>query len=184
MNFDINTLSTLMKMMGSMKPTQSDERSRDPREYAETDNRSGQSSASVFAMQNGLGQKVEFGSEPRKSEPQKNVNPMQSILEMMTGTKSSDGGSDMMSSLLPMFLNMMGGRNQASAASVKPQQPSEQNNTKTEPAANENNKNAADAQKERNTKTQPLKKDKFEPIAFAGYALISALNRLYIAKCV
>ncbi len=176
MNFDINTLSTLMKMMGSMRPSQTEDRSRDSREYS--DSRAGQSAASVFAMQNGLGQKVEFGSEPKKSEQKKSVNPMQSMLEMMTGAKPSEGGSDMMSSLLPMLMNMMGARNQASAANVNGQN-TPQSNAKA--AENENNKNTESSKAESNIKTQPVK-DKFEPIAFAGYALISALNRLYIAK--
>lgn len=210
MNFDVNTLSALMQMMSAMKP-RADEA---PKPQDNSSASKSRENPSVFAMQNGLGETVEIGgkkSEKQNSQSQSNVmgNPMAAMLEMLTGSKSQNNGGDMLSSLMPMLMNMMGGR-QAQAQSTQNAQNSNHNYSSGKTGYNQNsNGNSADNQsantinaqnsnpfnaqdsnvENRNNKTennckmktQPTQ-DKYEPIAFAGYTLISALNKLYIAK--
>ncbi|MDE6060949.1 MAG: hypothetical protein K2G31_05730 [Clostridia bacterium] len=205
MNFDVNTLSTLMQMMSAMKP-RADESPKPQENSMENKNRE---NPSVFAMQNGLGDTVEIGGSKKaesKKSPSQNAsmgNPMAAILEMLTGSKSQSGGGDMMSTLMPMLMNMMGGR-QAQAQSSQNAQGSNNNSSGGNTGYNQNsnnnnannqNSNSSDvkgsdvearnekAENNYKMKTQPTH-DKYEPIAFAGYTLISALNKLYIAKCV
>ncbi len=169
MNFDINMLSTLMQMLGAQK-NKNENTSHE--EAADTGERTANKNASVFAAQNGLGQRVSFGdSEPKPKRSNAQANPLSSMLEMMTGNTSS-GGGDMMSSLMPMLLNMMSG-NKTAAAQSAPKQENKKSDTNGDMAE----KTASPPKG--NMKTQPHSQDKYEPIAFAGYALISTLNKLY-----
>lgn len=217
MNFDVNTLSALMQCMSAMKPRAEEctGGDADARKTAERKN------ASVFAMQNGLGDTVEIVGN-KKSENQKKAtqsNPMSMLLEMMTGAKPQEGG-DMMSQLMPMLLNMMSGHSQNKASTAGSGQSSADANTniKNEPpkssyktadgrdgntacensspsnaalkndcgygANMKNTQNEKDLNREygANAKTQPNRINIYAPIAFAGYTLISALNKLYLAK--
>lgn len=168
MNFDMNTLSALMQFMSAQKPQPTrNEDERDNSDYPPEP----QNNASVFAMQNGLGQRVDFEEKPKKQR-QSQTNPMSSLLNMMTGGKAEAMGGGDMSSLMPMLLNMMSGKNNkpAQAASA----PQEKSDDKVE--------KKSETKADKNEKTQSVARDKYEPIAFAGYALISALNKLYISK--
>lgn len=191
MNFDANTLSTLMKLMGAMKPSRPEEREDKYDDRSSEKNANSTASVSVFAMQNGLGQKVEIGGSKQKSEARRPAGPMASILEMMTGGGGSgDSGGDMMSTLMPMLMNMMNMKNQpqnqtskAACENNNPKNASD-NRQSNDEKYNENGSQRTGGSQNKNTtsadmKTQPSRKNMFEPIAFAGYTLISALNKLY-----
>lgn len=221
MNFDMNTLSALMQLMSAQK-TQSAPPNNCDSDYnydtrANYGYNNGQSrnstdgyanasktTASVFAMQNGLGQRIEFGTspQPKKQTFYNNAaNPMAALIEMMTG--KSGGNGDMMSNLMPMLMNIMSGKNTQNAQNSaqnqnktngRPNGNTNDKNGNTVPAAdnaptpetninNRNNcENATDKNIKEYAKTQPASRDKYEPIAFAGYALISALNKLFVSK--
>ena len=209
MNFDANTLSTLMQLLSAISPTNrgvcgdpvkpaQSEHARESghSEYSGTTNRSANngssaSTQSVFAMQNGLGEMSDlFGQQEKKAQSAPSSNPMSALLEMMTGSQSN--GTDMMSSLMPMLMNMMSSK--AKTANAQPSHTKAHPNknadinAKYENTQKKNNDNSSDTYPTDrgacgdNKKTQPLK-DKYEPIAFAGYSLISALNKLYCSKC-
>lgn len=108
MNFDANTLSTLMQLMNSQKSRESESNysanDGSANYYQNTAN--GQSKPqSVFAVQNGLGQRVDFSGKP-ENKSQSAANPTPSIFDMLSG-KGGSANSDMMTNLLPMFMNMM-----------------------------------------------------------------------------
>ena len=210
MNFDINTLSTLMQMMGSQKPRESEQHTniganynanynnynyagaKDPSQMAQN------TSQSVFAMQNGLGQRVDI--EPKTEKKSSSANPMSALFDMMSGGKGGSG--DMMSSLMPMFMNMMsskpakvaGGSNNAketnndfeqklkeamdNASGNDSKQVDNGNNAK-----NVNNKNNENMQNRQSTQVKrDYPHDRYSPISFAGYALICSLHKLYMSK--
>ena len=202
MNFDVNTISTLMQMFSAMKPPASES----PKMQDDASVGKGGENVSVFAMQNGLGERVDIGgskkSENKKSSPQGAAmgNPMAAMLEMMTGSKAQGGSGDMLSTLMPMLMNVMGGR-QTGAQANKTAQNSSNNFGGDQSVGNQNqsanNQNQRDNSNSRQSSSEEVEKsnnknnckpkpqpthDKYEPIAFAGYTLISALNKLYIAK--
>lgn len=253
MNFDANTLSTLMQLLGAQKQQNNNqgnvsyasERDRcadnndnygngydNARSYNDFGNNYGggynqnqrnTSAQSVFAMQNGLGAKVDFFEKSDKKSPQNNssssigstsdssnpnassfnssaansmfgANPMSALLEMMMGKSSGGANTDMLSSLLPMLMNMMNskqGQAQAAQASKSKEEPKQEESRQKESKdedkceqAESRKESTSDCEKQKNCnmKTQPYRNDKFEPIAFAGYTLISALNKLYMSK--
>ena len=205
MNFDVNTLSTLMQLMSAQKPRESDDASRTNGADNVYNNRIGTQgqTQSVFAMQNGLGQHVDISSKPeKKSQP--TSNPMSAIFDMMSG-KGGSGNADMMSSLMPMLMNMMSkpaqvAENGNKNKSDKSNQSFEQKlkNAMDSASGNDNgskqvNKgdNAQSVDNACNEKAQnrqsnqvksDLPRDKYSPISFAGYALICSLNKLYMSK--
>ena len=189
MNFDANTLSTLMQLLSAIAPTkkaQSDHTREDGyRDFYSPNNgntRNGSNAGvqSVFAMQNGLGERTDlFGQPETKAQNVSSSNPMSALLEMMAGKQS--GGTDMMSTLMPMLMNMMNTKTKTASA-----QPSQTNASSDRKEFSDNVAKYDNAQNKKidnsiYKKTQPLK-DKYEPIAFAGYSLISALNKLYCSK--
>ncbi len=174
MNFDLNALSALMQLMG--KPT-SGAKSEPAREQ--------NASISSFAKENGIGQKVEISG----IEPQAPASPLSGILEMM-GAKPS-GNGDAMSALMPMLMNMLkkpestakNSSNQeidqkmsAQDSQNSPTPGSDLRKAPFDPA-----KNIGNFRTQEELSTDLENGEKFSPIAFAGYALISALNILYHA---
>ncbi len=190
MNFDVNTLSTLMQFMGSAKPTENAKPQEPPAAAQDKP-----MSRSVFAMQNGLGERVDFNDSRQKSESTKQAAPnmqLSSLLEMMSGNKSGkqgdmsamlpllmglmggrggQGGNDM-SAMLPMLMKLMGGQNSQ-------QKPAPETNKKEEPKSETKPKEQT---KDDKPQQAQIKKDKYDPISFAGYAMISALNKLYVSQ--
>lgn len=177
MNFDINMLSTLMQMLGAQKqqPARSENYGGSDTNAAQYDNSTrGKQNKSVFAMQNGLGDRVDFETKQQKKE--QTLNPMASILEMMTGKGAGQSG-DMMSSLMPMLMNAMSSNNKNT------QKTSSSKTNSAESASQTSAKNNDENLKNKQSKPVNLKKSRlFEPIYFAGYPMISALNRLYLSK--
>lgn len=183
MNFDANMISMLMQMLGS-QTKQSEQRDSVQRENSQN-YRDGTpigqndkpANPSVFAMQNGLGERIDFSPKPEKKQQANNMsNPMSSLLEMMGGKTSSDNNS--MANLMPMLMNMMGARPQQNANTASKKEESEAK-IKQNSAEQENAKNRqSNVVKSKINKTR----DRYDPITFAGYTLISALNKLYISK--
>ena len=227
MNFDINTLSTLLQMMKGTIPNQASAQASTQgysqsgsQEYNQSGNQGYPQSfarpysppprrveTSDFIKQNGIGEKVDFGVKPSGQPSGGNANPMMGLLDMMTG-----GKTDGMSSLMPMLMNMIGrpkntsaggqeyakqqaagnhkdsAAGSASAASAtfddanRQSPPHEQHkNNDFRPGA-ENAQYAQDESRNQKQKKPLNSRDRYSPITFAGYTLISALNQLYNAK--
>lgn len=198
MNFDVNMLSTLMQMLGSNQSKPEPRAPENPKPQ----------SASAFAMENGIGERVDFAP---KQDKKPTANPMASLLEMMTGKSSGDGA---MGSLMPMLMNMMA--RPSAVSSVNPSKPASNKNETAERTRNEDSKkydkndgfdSDVEAEKDSNTinganrdsdeyenknaenrQSNPAKSnshasgDIYAPITFAGYPLISCLNKLYRVK--
>lgn len=129
-------------------------------------------------------------------------NPMFALLQMMQGAK----GSDMSSALMPLIMNMMspkGGKdmqekekNQNSQDKDNGTSASKNDLNKNDVAGNEGcdtpDKNSADKKfsqkfsndhsRENANKNKKTQTDIFNPIAFAGYELMSALCKLYVTS--
>lgn len=157
MNFDANTLSMLMQLMGSQKPRENEV------PYHANDNTanhyrnapSGQNqSQSVFAMQNGLGQRVDLEPKPEK-QSQSTSNPMSAIFDMMSG-KGGGTGTDMMSNLFPMFMNMMSKPAQVASGAPKNEAKPNQNFEQKLKAAMDNaNGNGGNSNNQGNVDNRP-----------------------------
>ena len=208
MNFDINTLSTLMQMMSAQKPRESESVSpagdSSTNYYQNPANPQGRAQ-SVFAMQNGLGQRIDLEPKPEKKS-QSASNPMSAIFDMMGG-KGGGASADMMSNLLPMFMNMMSKPAQVASDTTKNKH--QENKTQGDQSFEQKLKNAMDnvsnnqtglkqdsptknsdsdihkqnmQNKQSNGVKSNISRDRYSPISFAGYALICSLNKLYMAK--
>ena len=77
-----------------------------------------------------------------------------------------------MSAMLPMLMKLMGGQNSQ-------QKPAPETNKKEEPKSETKPKEQT---KDDKPQQAQIKKDKYDPISFAGYAMISALNKLYVSQ--
>lgn len=179
MNLDFNAISAMLQLLNKPLATTSQNSASE-----------GSENSSPFAKINGIGEKVDISA--RKQQPA--ANPVASVLETLGGS----GGGDMLSTLMPMLMNLgkkperqSDERSQNSARSEKeataPMQNSVsnaplQNNSANAPierrAQNNTNDNVNDSKPESNF-SRLKSAEKFAPISFAGYALISALNRLY-----
>ena len=95
MNFDANMISALLQAL-------SPKRQEPPR--VETPKFGG---ATSFIRENGIGERVDLS---KKSDP----SPMASILDMMGGKQKA--GGDGLAGMLPMLLNMFGGKSAQTAS--------------------------------------------------------------------
>ncbi len=128
MNFDVNTLSTLMQLMNSQRPKEPETppsqnvggdgyNSSAYREngYASQSQSEPMPQQSLFAMQNGLGQRIDLSPKQEKRQTaQPSSNPMSSLFDMMAG--KSSGGGDALTSFMPMLMNMLGANKNAQVA--------------------------------------------------------------------
>ncbi|MCM1306270.1 MAG: hypothetical protein NC037_01400 [Bacteroides sp.] len=185
MNFDSNMLNTLIQLLGAQKPRENAD-SGDDRSYKNASDSQGQSQ-SVFAMQNGLGKRVNLDGEKKSAS----ANPLSAIFDSMGG---KGGNGDMMSNLMPMLLNMMSKPAQVANANKDDNFKQKLKNAVSD--ADKNNlkgdddrvDNAADLYDEnvKNRQSNYTKSyaphDKYSPILFAGYTLVCLLNKLYMAK--
>ncbi len=209
MNFDVNTLSTLMQLMNSQRPKEPETppsqnvgvdsyNNSAYREngYASQSQSEPMPQQSLFAMQNGLGQRIDLSPKQEKRQTaQPSSNPMSSLFDMMAG--KSSGGGDALTSLMPMLMNMMGanknaqvaqsnasnqqrGSNNLSSFEQKLKEAKEKaDNAQSSHETNASNKDSGEQAKHTSIKNS---RDRYEPITFAGYTLISSLNKLFIAK--
>lgn len=176
MNFDLNMLSSLMQLLGSGSPSQRQEPAAQRQEPARGENKS----ASPFARENGIGEKVDIGAGEQKMSP---PNPMANILDALGGKPAS---GDMMSALLPMLMNMFKKTetpNASPAANAAPTSKDEEQRAKcasADVAPKSHTATKTDNCEISSQNRRPLADAEiFSPISFAGYALISALNILY-----
>lgn len=179
MNFDVNTLASLMQ---AIKPSSNGAKPDIPHQQRQGE----QSSAkSPFCAQNGLGEQIRWDTDESGAE-KKNAfadimgnlakqNPMFSLVSAMQGTKGD------MSSLLPVIMSLM-----------QPKKPKseEKNGARGESDAHSSEKCAesipeqAIVSKERgnkdseNIEKEKTQRDVFAPVAFAGYEILSKLCAL------
>ena len=180
MNFDVNTLASLMQ---AIKPSSNGAKGDIPQQ-----NRQGEQSSakSPFCAQNGLGEQIRWDTDESGGE-KKNAfadimgnlakqNPMFSLVGAMQGGKGD------MSSLLPVIMSLMQPKKpkneEKNGANVESDTHSsekyaESNSEQATTVSKEcGNKNSANIEKE---KTQ---RDVFAPVAFAGYEILSKLCAL------
>lgn len=179
MNFDVNTLASLMQ---AIKPSSNGAKGDIPHQQRQGE----QSSAkSPFCAQNGLGEQIRWDTDESGAE-KKNAfadimenlakqNPMFSLVGAMQGTKGD------MSSLLPVIMSLM-----------QPKKPKseEKNGARVESDAHSSEKRVesspeqAIVSKERgnkdseNIEKEKTQRDVFAPVAFAGYEILSKLCAL------
>lgn len=179
MNFDVNTLASLMQ---AINPSSNGAKGDIPHQQRQGE----QSSAkSPFCAQNGLGEQIRWDTDESGGE-KKNAfadimgnlakqNPMFSLVSAMQGTKGD------MSSLLPVIMSLM-----------QPKKPKseEKNGARVESDAHSSEKCAesipeqAIVSKERgnkdseNIEKEKTQRDVFAPVAFAGYEILSKLCAL------
>lgn len=171
---DVNVLSSMLKMLTNANFGQS---------KVQNETKTTQNSASVFAVQNGLGEQVNVQSQQKQdifSDMLKNMstqNPLLGLLATMQG-----GGGDL-SSLLPLITSLM----------QKTQNKSEISNQedlkKREDIEQQSNKEDINAIKSKQTIDCVANEDKnktytdtFSPIAFAGYKVASAVCAMLKTK--
>ncbi len=179
MNFDVNTLASLMQ---AINPSSNGAKGDIPQQ-----NRQGERSSakSPFCAQNGLGEQIRWDTDEIGGE-KKNAfsdiignlakqNPMFSLVSAMQGGKGD------MSSLLPVIMSLM-----------QPKKPKseEKNGARVESDAHSSEKCAesipeqAIVSKERgnkdseNIEKEKTQRDVFAPVAFAGYEILSKLCAL------
>lgn len=179
MNFDVNTLASLMQ---AIKPSSNGAKGDIPHQQRQGE----QSSAkSPFCAQNGLGEQIRWDTDESGAE-KKNAfadimenlakqNPMFSLVGAMQGTKGD------MSSLFPVIMSLM-----------QPKKPKseEKNGARVESDAHSSEKRVesspeqAIVSKERgnkdseNIEKEKTQRDVFAPVAFAGYEILSKLCAL------
>lgn len=180
MNFDVNTLASLMQ---AINPSSNGAKRDIPQQ-----NRQGEQSSakSPFCAQNGLGEQIRWDTDESGGE-KKNAfadimgnlakqNPMFSLISAMQGAKGD------MSSLLPVIMSLMQPKKPKSeeknGAKVKNDAHSSEKCAESSPEQTTTvsrecgNKNSENIEKE---KTQ---RDVFAPVAFAGYEILSKLCAL------
>ena len=175
MNFDLNALTNIAKMLGGMQnagaPTPSDadiKPSNTPKPFdkSKVDNLHKNSS---FTAQNGLGDKIDaysFASEKENDaqNSQKPSSPFDSILNLMSKKKDFE-------KMMPALANVFSKRPQTTE-DAKTQPIERDKDGKTAQTTPPN----ASKQKE-NGKAEDI----FGPIGFAGYTALCAVNRLFFA---
>lgn len=179
MNFDVNTLASLMQ---AINPSSNGAKGDIPHQQRQGEQFSAKS---PFCAQNGLGEQIRWDTDESGAE-KKNAfadimgnlakqNPMFSLVSAMQGTKGD------MSSLLPVIMSLM-----------QPKSPrsEEKNGAKVESDAHSSEKCAesipeqAIVSKERgnkdseNIEKEKTQRDVFAPVAFAGYEILSKLCAL------
>ena len=174
MNFDLNALANLMQILQKPQsggaPTHSHVQNT-PRNAPNPFDRSKCGNLyknSPFAAQNGLGEEINaesFSSAAQNQDTQNSgaKSPMESILSLMS--KKND-----IEKMMPAFANIYAKSKEQSPAKV----------TKADETTSENGQSPENSpQNGFKQKENGKSEDLFSPIEFAGYTLVSALNRLY-----
>lgn len=169
MNLDVNMISNLMQMLSANKAPSPP--SKEP--------------LNAFAAQNGLGQRAEIFSSDAQRSGERGAkvgasnsggqNQMATLLNLLTGGAPSDGG---MLSMLPTLMNLFKGKPESQKNA--PTDENAKSGTHPERSEKEEHDELNDSAKFRRKCSRG--DDKFQPVIFAGYALISALNKLYNDK--
>lgn len=183
MNFDANTIATLMQLLGRTG-SNAENSAQNASKTASTQSVEKTSEQNAFYAQNGIGEQVRIDFSQNKQKSPLDMldtgqNPMLSLL------KSLGSGKSDMSAMLPMIMSLMQKQPTKSAKSEQ----STQNDTSVQSADkpcdkpvqkdkagdNDNIKSAENVAKFDKQKTQ---RDVFAPVAFAGYEVISTLAAL------
>lgn len=195
MNFDANTIATLMQLLNADKQGGNAENSAcSAPKTVSTQSVDKSSVQSAFYAQNGIGEPVRIDfSQSKPKSPLDMLDAGQS--PMLSMLKSLSGGKNDVSSMLPMLMSLMSKQSksakpcednsQSTQKSKNGSQNDAQNGNQDAPmppsdcqnSAN-NNPNGSSTAPYGNKKTQ---RDVFEPVAFAGYEVVSTLAALLTA---
>lgn len=187
MNFDANTIATLMQLLNADKQFGNAENNAyNAQKTASTQSVDKSSVQNAFYAQNGIGEQVRIDFSQSKPKSPLDMldagqNPMLSLL------KSLGGGKNDMSSMLPMLMSLMSKPSQKSAKPCDDESqsaPTSQNGNKNDTAPPSNSQNSAEGNqnvKKDACNDKKTQRDVFEPVAFAGYEVISTLAALLTA---
>ena len=193
MNFDANTIATLMQLLNPDKQVGNAENNAyNAQKTASTQSVDKSNVQNAFYVQNGIGEQVRIDFSQSKPKSPLDMldaeqNPMLSLL------KSHGGGKSDMSSMLPMLMSLMSKPSQKSAKPCDDNSqsaPTSQNGNKKDNIPSSNSENSAkgnqNAQKDapysdKKTIDKKTQRDVFEPVAFAGYEVVSTLAALLTA---
>lgn len=192
---DLNMISALLKMLGTSTQNQNN-----TQEYAKTTT----NTASVFAMQNGLGEQVNVKDtqKPDMSEILKSMsdqNPMLALLSSMQNTKGD------LSTMLPLLTSLLSTQKIKNNSEKNPENTVKNNEkdanfdanideniTQKQPLSNAQNDTAKSKYAEdikvdcnniiKQNDIEKTQRDLFSPIAFAGYKVMSDLCYLLKSK--
>lgn len=193
MNFDANTIATLMQLLNPDKQVGNAENNAyNAQKTVSTQSVDKSNVQNAFYVQNGIGEQVRIDFSQSKPKSPLDMldtgqNPMLSLL------KSLGGGKNDMSSMLPMLMSLMSKPSQKSAKPCDDNSqsaPTSQNGNKKDNITPSNSENSAEgnqnAQKDapysdKKTIDKKTQRDVFEPVAFAGYEVVSTLAALLTA---
>lgn len=183
MNFDANTIATLMQLLGR-NGSNAENSAQNASKTASTQSVDKTSEQNAFYAQNGIGERVrpDFSQGNQKS-PLDMLDVGQS--PMLSLLKSLGSGKGDMSAMLPMIMSLMQKQPQKSAKSEQSTQndASAQSIDKTCDNRVQNDKaggdnNIENARNDAKCDKQKTQRDVFAPVAFAGYEVISTLAAL------
>ena len=183
MNFDANTIATLMQLLGR-NGSNAENSAQNASKTASTQSVDKTSEQNAFYAQNGIGERVRLDfSQGNQKSPLDMLDVGQS--PMLSLLKSLGSGKGDMSAILPMIMSLMQKQPQKSAKSEQSTQndasaqsidkPCDDSVQKDKAGDDSNIKNARNNAKFDKQKTQ---RDVFAPVAFAGYEVISTLAAL------
>ena len=188
MNFDANTIATLMQLLNPDKQVGNAENNAyNAQKTVSTQSVDKSNVQNAFYVQNGIGEQVRIDFSQSKPKSPLDMldagqNPMLSLL------KSLGGGKNDMSSMLPMLMSLMSKPSQKSAKPCDDNSqsaPTSQNGNKNDNIPPSNSENSAEgnqnAQKDAPYSDKKTQRDVFEPVAFAGYEVVSTLAALLTA---
>lgn len=185
MNFDINTIATLMQLLNADKPGNSTENNAcNAQKTVSTQSVDKSSVQNAFYAQNGIGEQVRIDFSQNKPKSPLDMldtgqNPMLSML------KSLNTGKGDMSAILPMIMSLMQKQTQKSTkseqADINAQNIDTSDGNCTQKSKTDENINAKSAENGVKSDKQKTQRDVFEPVAFAGYEVVSTLAALLTA---
>lgn len=187
MNFDANTIATLMQLLNADKQVGNAENNAyNAPKTASTQSVDKSNVQNAFYAQNGIGEQVRIDfSQSKQKSPldmlDAGQNPMLSLL------KSLGGGKNDMSSMLPMLMSLMSKPSQKSAkpcddnSQSAPTSQNDNKNDTNQPSGSQNSTEGNQDVKKDACNDKKTQRDVFEPVAFAGYEVISTLAALLTA---
>ena len=192
MNFDANTIATLMQLLNADKQGGNAENSAcSAPKTASTQSVDKSNVQNAFYAQNGIGEPVRIDfSQTKPKSPLDMLDAGQS--PMLSLLKSLSGGKNDVSSMLPMLMSLMSKQSK----SAKPCEDNSQSAPTSKIGNNNDNippssfQNSADGNQnvpkdarysDKKTSDKKTQRDVFEPVAFAGYEVVSTLAALLTA---
>ncbi len=201
MNFDVNMLNGLMRMMNenTNSNTNTNLSTDTGQSYSHNSANENNRNVSAFASENGIGEKVDFDGQNNRQYENKNANilsmlksfaPNNPLLQMLGGMGGMSGGlsgnsngSNMdISQMLPLIMSMMTSKGSNVKSKKEDDNKDKKGNNGDDAKDKNNNKDIrenarVDDNCQEKTKTQ---QGLFKPVAFAGYDVICALCKLIL----